>query len=293
METITVPSCKGNGKSIYANYYSGIEKSKNCIIYACSMFQYPDMNSSFLEELSKDFDVIAPHYTGHGINDQEVDFTFDDLVDDVKSAILFAEERYGYENIILFGFSLGGIISAIIAPEEGLPLKAIFAMEVALAEMPETYKYVFKVPFLKKRERILAVADFLEKIVGMIERTIRRKIKFSEKLFRNKRIASKSDLEASANFPFATKGYRKEFLLSFLRAKTDEIVTKGSKYPFVMIASKSDRLIPFGYQQMVSKKINADEFIELNIGGEHCSMQPHKVLEVVVPKLKKYFNQAL
>jgi len=283
MEVITIPRSRN---SIYANYYVGTKKRKKCVIFANAMFQYPDMNSSFLEELSKDFDVIAPHYTGHGINDQKVDFTFDDLVNDIISAIIFAKEGYKYENIILFGFSLGGIISAIIAPEEGLPLKAIFAMEVVLAEMPETYKYVLKFPFIKSRERLL-------QLVGMLEKIVPARTKFSERWFRNERIASKSDLEASASFPFATQAYRKEFLLSFLRAKTDGIVTRGSKYPFVMIASKSDRLMPFGYQQMVSKKIKAAEFIKLNIGGDHCSMQPHKVLEVVVPKLKKYFNQAL
>jgi pimeloyl-ACP methyl ester carboxylesterase len=138
----------------------------------------------FLEELGKDFKVIAPSFPGYG------ESTGDDLIEDVVDASLFYHQLMddlGIASAHVVGHSMGGMLAAemaaldvhrvkklVLAGPAGFwldsnPIPDVFAME-----LPDLAAHLFHDPKSPLAQMFTAIPEDMNKLAEMyIERTKR------------------------------------------------------------------------------------------------------------------------
>jgi hypothetical protein len=146
---------------------------------------------------------------------------------------------------------------------------------------------VAKIPLIKTRKGFLRLVNFLDVIPKMT--------KFSERLFRIKEVGNLELVGELVKDPLSRKFYRKDFLVSVLKMKAEDFITKKVLYPFIMLASTEDKFIPFEYEKAIYEKINAvyKDFLPLNLPSEtHIPLHeyPDEVSALLIPKFEKLFK---
>ena len=101
-----------------------------------------------------DYTVYAPVFSGHGTGDPDdiFDYGMKDWVQDGKEALAFLRDK-GYEEIAVFGLSLGGIVATTLLIEEDVKGGGVFASPVVSGfsnNVPENFMEWYE--SMKKQE---------------------------------------------------------------------------------------------------------------------------------------------
>ncbi|WP_027108588.1 alpha/beta hydrolase [Lacticigenium naphthae] len=112
------------------------EKGPKAIILFHAFSSTPNDMRSLGRSLEREgYTVYAPTFSGHGTADPDdvLKFGPSDWVEDGKKAIQFLKEK-GFEEIAVFGLSLGGIIATKLLLEESITAAGVFSSPVMHTE---------------------------------------------------------------------------------------------------------------------------------------------------------------
>jgi len=221
---------------------------------------------SFLEELAKDFHVIAPHLPGFG------ESTGGDRIEDVVDAALFYHQLMddlGIPSAHVLGHSMGGMLAAevaaldahrarrlvLVAPAgfwiDAHPIPDLFALDPS-----ELGGYLFHDPASPVAKRFLAVPDDIQQVADMYVERVKR-------------------FSAASKFlwPIPDRGLKK---------RAYRITS-----PTLLVWGESDRLIPPVYADEFTSRIPATR-IEIVKHAGH--MLPYEQSAAFVKVVRKFLE---
>ena len=235
---------------VLSNYPSSPDKP--CVLFLPGTMVHPLFYDEFLARIAgSGFNVAGLHFISHGKSPRiKGDFTFGDMVQNVKDAISYCEANYSGD-IILMGSSQGSIAAMAAAGNEKR-IKALFVHDMILPELPETMSILnipawFR-PFFK-------IIPFMMRIAARLFPTYQ--VALESYLDPDRVTLSSQIVEKYLNDPFTLKSYPLSFLASLFSVELKAATDGSLACPVVVIAAKDDPLFTYEYMKKVFAKIAA------------------------------------
>lgn len=187
-----------------------------------------------VEELSKHFNIIAPDLNGHGQTDFNSDFSIEMQVDLVNEMLLFSNEKWANENLIVIGSSYGGLVGARFAEK--------YSEKVAAYVSYDGLTGCFNKNFTDS----VAVSVGAKDAIALLNPTTGKELKKLASLEKPVHIPS-FILNQVAEQHFSVQRDKKIALLNYLNAHESELNDHHFQWstPVYILWGRNDKIIPF------------------------------------------------
>lgn len=221
------------------------------VLFLPGTMTHPLFYRELLEGLGRaGFNVVGVHFIGHGKSPRVSGFTFEDLLQNARDALSYAQHRFGGK-VVALGSSQGGILAMALAASDRR-LSAVFAHNILDPKIPESFKVTRFPRRLEPHHRHL---------VGWIRRLAAVFPQFPVPLnfyLNPLRITRKPRLLSQfATDPLGLRSYPLRFLASLFSADLSGMYDGSIGCPVVVITSRGDPLFPFAYTENLYRRIVA------------------------------------
>ena len=242
---------------------------------------YESLLSGFAE---RGFTVIGVHPVGHGKSPRNVKrYTIRDIVQNCRDAVSFAAERFS-QPVFVMGTSQGGIVAAAAAAEDNR-LKAVFAHNVMLSELPDSI-YVSRFP--KWLRYVYRPAQGIFKSFAFLFPDLSLPLKF---YLEPSRISASPEVaeKVKADKLIITR-YSLGFLASLFTTRFPGLTDGSIHCPIYVISDSGDKLFTESYTRQVFELLKAPhkEMVIFNF-NDHMLMvtNPAEVCERLTGIIRK------
>ncbi len=220
-----------------------------------------------VEELSKHFNIIAPDLNCHGRTYLRSDFSIEMQVGLVNEMLLFSNEKWANENLIVIGSSYGGLVGARFAEK--------YAEKVSAYVSYDGLTGCFNKAFTDSIAITLGAKDAL----ALLNPTTGKEVKKLISLEKPVRIPS-FILNQVAEQHFGVQRENKIALLNYLNEHESELNAHRFKWsaPVYILWGRNDKIIPFKTAICLKEyyQIPDDRFVVYENTGHVMNMQNPK-----------------
>ena len=220
-----------------------------------------------VEELSKHFNIIAPDLNCHGRTYLRSDFSIEMQVGLVNEMLLFSNEKWANENLIVIGSSYGGLVGARFAEKHAEKVSAYVSYDGLTG--------CFNKAFTDSIAITLGAKDAL----ALLNPTTGKEVKKLISLEKPVRIPS-FILNQVAEQHFAVQRENKIALLNYLNEHESELNAHRFKWsaPVYILWGRNDKIIPFKTAICLKEyyQIPDDRFVVYENTGHVMNMQNPK-----------------
>ncbi|MEA2010428.1 MAG: alpha/beta hydrolase [Actinomycetota bacterium] len=214
--------------------------------------------------LSKHFRVIVPDHRNHGKSDRiRGSFEIDDLATDVIGVL----DELGYVDVDLFGFSMGGMASQVIAHRHPERVRRLILAGTAAFPI-DRHRSASLVAFWLAR----ALARFSKKEAASFTFRFLRRSRVIESGHERWMWAALMNRDPSLFYESANAAWRFDS-----RSWVDEI-----EHPTMVIIPTADQVVPARTQYDLAGRIDGSEIVEIpNVGHESILSRPEAYVEAI------------
>ena len=220
-----------------------------------------------VEELSKHFNIIAPDLNCHGRTYLRSDFSIEMQVGLVNEMLLFSNEKWANENLIVIGSSYGGLVGARFAEKHAEKVSAYVSYDGLTG--------CFNKAFTDSIAITLGAKDAL----ALLNPTTGKEVKKLISLEKPVRIPS-FILNQVAEQHFGVQRENKIALLNYLNEHESELNAHRFKWsaPVYILWGRNDKIIPFKTAICLKEyyQIPDDRFVVYENTGHVMNMQNPK-----------------
>jgi len=214
--------------------------------------------------LSERFRVIVPDHRNHGKSDRiRGSFEIDDLAVDIVGVL----DELGYDEVDLFGFSMGGMAAQVIAHRHPERVRRLILAGTASFPIDRRRPAALAVFWLAR-----ALARFSKKEAALFTFRFLRRTRVIESGYERWMWAALMNRDASLFYESANAAWRFDS-----RPWVGEI-----DVPTMVIIPTADQVVPARTQYELAERIGADRIVEIpGVGHESILSRPGEYVEAI------------